>query len=387
LGGSVRRIDDIINNPHLSKSISDSISKALEDCIHIHIEGSTVWNVFKKAIDSAIYDLERHKKAQLFKRLILYGPLNPDDPPEMAVTGSTTTLTDDECGSCVQFIYSFMVNRFKGELAELLALKPILDLVHSLQQIKHLPTDLQIYWGEMVHVRSKPRTGSTEHGHYIKGADGLLVQNDNGRIIVHGIVEVKSYRVGKVVLNQINRHRTSLKRGVKLGTTEYPSEAITICEPSPIRILVGASSWKLDRDLQPNDEGTQTHAIVYQDPFGTPVETRTIEIKPDIWKITLGWSREALEQAAYEMTFWYMAQVGGQVYTADNIPKGWEDMTSEQAGTNAIKMMLYYLPLRPLTENQEKLAVQLYNIYSFGYPLGLDHGRKRQMLWWSLVVD
>jgi hypothetical protein len=41
-------------------------------------------------------------------------------------------------------------------------------------------------------------------------------------------------------------------------------------------------------------------------------------------------------------------------------------------------MMLYYLPLRYLSERQTCLAVKLYNIYSFGYPLGID---SKEMLW------
>jgi hypothetical protein len=383
LVGSVHRIDDIIDNPHLSRSISDSISRALEDRTYVHLNGNTVWSVFKKSLDSAIYDLERHEKAPLFKRLIRYGPLNPDDPPEMTMKGGITTLTDDECGSCVQFIFSFMVNRFKGELAELLALSPVIDLIHSLQKTKCLPRNLHLFWGETVHVRSKPRRGNSRLGFYVKGADGLLVQKDDDSIIVHGVVEVKSYRIGKAAMDQITRHCSGLRRGLRLESTEYSPEAIAIRESGLIRILVGTSLWKLNRDLLPFNKNRPTASIAYKDPYGEEREIQPREIEDRTWKITLGWSKEAIEQAAYDMTFWYMAQVGARVFAENNRPSGWEDMTKEQAGMNAIKMMLYYLPLRPLTENQEKLAVQLYNIYSFGYPLGIYHGRKRQMLWWE----
>ena len=53
-------------------------------------------------------------------------------------------------------------------------------------------------------------------------------------------------------------------------------------------------------------------------------------------------------------------------------------MTSEEAGYNAIKMMLYYIPLRYISNRQERLAVRLYNVYCFGYPLGVD---SKEMLW------
>ncbi len=78
------------------------------------------------------------------------------------------------------------------------------------------------------------------------------------------------------------------------------------------------------------------------------------------------------------MTFWYMSQVGKKVYATKSVPKGWEYMTCEEAGYNAIKMMLYYMPLRYLGERQERLAIKLYNVYSFGYPLGAD---SKDMLW------
>ena len=124
-----------------------------------------------------------------------------------------------------------------------------------------------------------------------------------------------------------------------------------------------------------NDNG---RAIRLPGPSEPPVRTRVEESEPNAWKITLAWSQEALNQAAYEMTFWYMSQVGRHVYAEKNMPKGWEYMTPEEAGYNAIKMMLYYIPLRYISKRQERLAVRLYNVYCFGYPLGVD---SREMLW------
>jgi hypothetical protein len=53
-------------------------------------------------------------------------------------------------------------------------------------------------------------------------------------------------------------------------------------------------------------------------------------------------------------------------------------MTPEQAGYNAIKMMLYYVPLRYISERHERLAIRLYNVYCFGYSAGSD---SKEMLW------
>jgi len=73
-----------------------------------------------------------------------------------------------------------------------------------------------------------------------------------------------------------------------------------------------------------------------------------------------------------------MSQVGKHIYSNKPLPKEWEDMTPEEAGYNAIKMMLYYILLRPLSYDHEKKAIKLYNIYCFGYPLGAD---SKVMLW------
>ena len=62
-------------------------------------------------------------------------------------------LSDPECGSCVEFIYSHMVNRFKGELAELLALEPCISLFRHCQAEGDLPLNVELYWGELVHER------------------------------------------------------------------------------------------------------------------------------------------------------------------------------------------------------------------------------------------
>lgn len=55
-------------------------------------------------------------------------------------------------------------------------------------------------------------------------------------------------------------------------------------------------------------------------------------------------------------------------------------MSPAEAGYNAIKQALYWMPLRGrfLTKRKTDLAVRLYNVYSFGYPLGID---SKEMLW------
>jgi len=103
----------------------------------------------------------------------------------------------------------------------------------------------------------------------------------------------------------------------------------------------------------------------------------------DEWRITLRWSKEALAEAAYEMTFWYMEKVGELIYS-NSRPKGWEKMSAGEAGRNAAKMMLYYALLRCRTTRDTQRAIALYNTYGFGYALGMNYRNaegRREMLW------
>jgi hypothetical protein len=171
------------------------------ECPFVHIiGGKTVDEVFKRSLDAAIRDIEEHPKGVLFQRLIEYGPHNPD-VPESLISDHKTTLSDPECGTCVEFIYSHMVNRFKGELAELLAIGPCVTLIQQLRRERHLSSGGQLFWGEMIQERRKVKTneGYLQWGSFTKGADGLLVEEVSNRqsksfgtLKILGVVEVKS---------------------------------------------------------------------------------------------------------------------------------------------------------------------------------------------------
>jgi len=63
----------------------------------------------------------------------------------------------------------------------------------------------------------------------------------------------------------------------------------------------------------PNEKGRQ----LVLDPPVPPDEPDHMESPAeDRWHIALRWSKEAIAEAAYEMTFWYMAKVGEVIYTA-----------------------------------------------------------------------
>ena len=383
---TIDRIASTIHNQRLASAIHESVASALS-CPIVHlVDGNSVWDIFKRSLDAAIQDIERHPRGKLFRRLIEYGPHHPDDP-ESLTSDSESTLSDPECGVCVQFIFSHMVNRFKGELAELLAIRPCLELVHQLQNEGLLSTSVDLYWGDMVEERRRPRIKSDESnaqwGSFTKGADGLVVEqmssqhaNPNTELKVHGVIEVKSMSLSNSkVIVQIERHISRLKGGVKLGGVIWFPNQISFS--NIFRIIVVPCTWKLSRKwhIVNTDRGRK---IVTPEPSDPQIQTHVERLRPTLWKIKLAWSQELLNQAAYEMTFWYMSQVGKHVYATKSLPREWEYMTPEEAGYNAIKMMLYYMPLRYLSERQTRLAIRLYNVYSFGYSLGID---SKDMLW------
>ena len=258
-------IATVTGNEPLSLAVSKSIEAALKvRFVHLGV-CKTTKEVFNQSLNAAIRDIENHPRGRLFRRLIEYGPPDPDDP-EILTSDGETALSDPECGSCVDFIYSHMITRFKGELAELLALEPCVRLVQELKGNGQLPEDVQLYWGELIQERRRtPKTGGAQNGlwsNFTKGADGLLVRlmpaparRSDCSLTLYGIIEVKSMaRPIKRVLKQIDNHQSRLLGGVRLGFDEWDFNHIRFAhlrntsEPNLLRVIVLPSQWKLSRD-------------------------------------------------------------------------------------------------------------------------------------------
>ena len=380
---TIDRIAAILGRKPIAEAVYQAISAGVESAdVHL-VRGNSVWSVFEYSLDAAIRDIEQHPRGKLFRRLIEFGPHHPDVPRVLTSDGKTT-LSDPECGLAVNFVFFHMVNRFKGELAELLSIEPCLALMKELQEEGNVARDVQLFLGEIIEERGR-KTGSRGYTSFTKGADGLLACRQNEprpdsseSVAVAGIVEVKSMRVAKkTVFKQIRRHLVRLRGGLRLHEHEFKPNQVSANASQLLRIMVVPSTWRLDRRWRRRKTGTGS-ALDFWELEETPTQTKKERLGSKDWKITLAWSEEALEQAAYEMTYWYMSQVGEHVYSRKELPKEWEGMTPKGAGFNAIKMMLYYFPLRPLSTRKKLRALKLYNVYSFGYPNGVD---SKRMLW------
>lgn len=386
------RIAEIVSNTSLASSIAGSIATALGHPSNSVRVGATPWEVFKHSLDAAIRNIETHRLGNLFRRLVEYGP-QPFGEPEVLVSDQETVLSDPELGQCIEFIYSHMVNRFKGEMAELLALEACCSLVDRLYYERKLPRETKLFWGESVQERRyRPKavkSGECHWGGFTKGADGILIRptswdGDQGQrgVLVHGVIEVKSMvRSQRKVIDQIDRHVERLAGGLRLGETEWSPQNVRIADPGFVRVIVQPSSWKLSREYRVEklegqelrraifSQGSDPKILTYPEPTPPTNAFQITEADSGLWKIDLAWSREALAHAAFEMTFWYMGEVGKQIYTNESI-SSWFPRTPKEIGMNLIKQILREASLRPLPYRQYKRAVWLYNIYCYGYQLG-----------------
>lgn len=307
--------------------------------------GTTPLSVFRHTLADSIRNIESHPRGRLFQKFLLKGPY--EDVGDIPAQLASDHLSDYETASAITFIYSHMVNYFKGSVTELLAANACMRLMKQLQQHGELPVHARLYVGDAV-------LGYRESGRgRVKGADlHILIGEQSAgpasRVAVAGVAEVKSYiRSASPLREQINQHLRRAMRGLQVGGVDYPADKVTVGWGKGRRVVsvtVLPSDWKLPRSFRYED--TETGRVLHVDPRVPPRQdddiARTAE---DQWRITLRWSKEALAEAAYEMTFWYMAKVGEIIYS-NSVPKGWEKMTRAEAGRNAAKMMLYYAILR-----------------------------------------
>ncbi|MFA5832131.1 MAG: hypothetical protein WDA22_01520 [Bacteroidota bacterium] len=376
------RISSILGREPISRALYDSISAGLNSP-NVHLARSTsVWDVFDYSLKSAIRDIESHPRGYLFRRLIEYGPHNPEKRKTTNSDGKTV-LSDTELGFAINVIFFSIINRFKGELAELLSIKPCVELLNNLIKSGEFESTGQLYFGDTIKERSRKKITGKEFGGYTKGADGLIVSTgvakSNGRdISVDGVIEIKSMKLSRrKLLEQIQRHIIRLKGGLKLQENEYHKNEIKVDPSKVIKIIIEPSQWKLNREWRriKTDNGSRIEFWELDEP---DEQDAAVQINKRVWKITLGWSEESIEQVAYDMTYWYMSQVGKYIYSSKDFPKGWEGMSPDEAGYNAIKMMLYYAPLRPLNRRKQQRAIKLYNAYSFNYICAIDN---KTMIW------
>lgn len=356
--------------------------------------------IFRKTLEASICSIEGDERGELFQQFLRDGPyeLEGKIPPKLHGRRLTTAKT----AAVIGFIYSFMVNSFKGAVTELLAAAACQRFMQDPRVSATLPAVARLYVGDAVMIPRQSGKG------VLKGADlHLLVTNDAGlegrSVIVAGVAEVKSGRKSSGAMgNQIEKHLRRARQGLRVAGVDFPGGGVVVGQPPEERVLrisVQPSDWPLPRTLR--FEIVEGKRQLMLDPPTPPFnENQFTPLGGDRWHISLRWSKEAIAAAAFEMTFWYLEKVGERIYMRkdnepDPKPKNWEEMDAAGAGRNAVKMMLYYAirpyaikekegPLSKAEARVMRQAIALYNSYGFGYALGMNFRNpegRREMLW------
>ncbi len=380
---SAYQIAEIIGSLPLAKAIEKVILVALGNSkVHL-VSGKKAWDIFRYSLDAAIRDINEHPRGQLFKRLIAYGLCDIEES-DTFVSNGKDKLSPEECADCIRFIFFHMVNRFKGELAELLSIGNCISLAEKLACENCIPQIYELYFGDTIRepcrIAASDQSLRLSNNRWAKGADGLIISRsrelDQEVINIHAVIEMKSMVISNNrIMQQIDRHIERLQRGIELGGVFYKDSQIQV--PDPIKIAIEPSTWRVSRKWKSVPDG-QIRRLLLPAPITSPIKARYNQLHSDQWCITTSWSQEALEQAAYEMTFHYMAQVGEQVFTGETFQARSEGMTPLKAGYNAIKDALYYMLLFKMKPRIYRIATKLYNVYCFGYANGAS---SPEMLW------
>ncbi len=388
-------------------SLGDQLGSEVESAVKGALAAGSVFAVgddplmiFHKTLEASICNIEGDKRGELFQRFLRDGPYEEEGEIPTELCGRRLTMA--ETAAAIGFIYSFMVNSFKGAVTELLAAAACQRLMQDPRVASTLPVAARLYVGDAVMVRCQSGKG------VLKGADlHVLVMENAGpegrSVIVTGVAEVKSGRKSSGAMSgQIEKHLRRARQGLRVAGVGFPSGRVGVGQPPEgrvLRITVQPSDWPLPRTLR--FETVEGKRRLMLDPPTPPLnDNQFTPLGGDRWHISLRWSKEAIAAAAYEMTFWYMEKVGERIYTRkdgepDPKPKDWEEMDAAEAGRNAVKMMLYYA-IRPyaikdkegtLSKQEARVmqrAIALYNTYGFGYALGMNFRNKdgrREMLW------
>jgi hypothetical protein len=346
----------------LRSDLMADLSAALEARVQF-FDGDSPESLFRAALQASFRDISMHPRGKEFQQFLLVGPAPFELDLPLGAKGPW--LSDDETAAAVSYIYRGILEHFKGALAELLAVGPVLRLVESLKATAALPMHATVHWGDAVLVHRAGRR-------YLKGADLhiLAARPEDDLVILCGVGEVKAGREGRgKIRKQLANHASRALKGLRLSPSGMP--IVPSVAQSLHQVSVVPSRWPLSLGYRFLDEELDGARGFLPDAIVAPEPTEKVVSDGSYHEVTLRWSREALYAAAFEMTLWYFECVGEMIYSS-GVPQEWSEMSPSQAGRNAAKMRLYDAFQRARNANEWDRAIALYNSYSFGWALG--HG-------------
>lgn len=365
-------------DPELAKDLWSSIEMGIAAGAALEGGGGPEAH-FRAAVQRSARAIAREARAPLLRSFLTAGPyFDGGGVPKDRVA---EFQSDQDVAATIRFIHASVISAFQGALAELLAIGPLCDLAMQVAG-ERKP---RLFAGDT--VRALGRKGRS----FAKAADFHLFDqpeaNSDSRVRLLGVAEVKSYAVPPERLGaQLDRHLSRAQLGLEISGRVVRGARLEIGETTarPLRIVVEPAKWRLSREFR--FEETEGRRRLVPGRTSPPETSAKVEQTGERdWRIELRWSKEALAAEAYGLTFAYLADLGSLLYESER-PAGWDELSPEEAGENAAKMMPYYAILRADSPDAASRAVALYNSYGFGYALGahfFDQYRRREMLWFD----
>jgi len=373
---TAKEIADRADIQMLSLGLADDVQQACLSAIRagVHLPcAETPDAIFRYCVERSITDIQ-NKKGQLLRDFIVKGPYEKGGPiPEEL---KQHRLTDEQTAEAVAFIHSYIVNSFKGRLAEILALRPTVEILFAGKKDKSCSVEL--WFGDTVQSPS-PNSSIKQ------SSDMHLLHVTPDHVEIRALVEVKSYAKSRAaILKQVNHHIERLQLGVTVDSISYTSDQVAFASPQPMVICVVPSKWKLSRQLMSFDDNGRS----FFDTESTVPPMSADENKQigNDWHVTLRWSEEALASEGYALSFWYIEQLGQLLHGRGLFLDGSDPAT---AATERFKAQLFYAYLRApkhpnwtpekrwFRSKAEQKAIAVSNCYAFGFALGTSFYNSR----------
>lgn len=269
-----------------------------------------------------------------------------------------SVLTDGQLVDLFEFIYSYLVNRFKGELAEVLAAPVVRRFAEQLAEGHRLPPRIAVMSGSGIEARRK--RGRRVQGGWYKGPDALLLQSRAARVVagsqadrvaIAGVVEIKSYRPRLAdLLVQLRNHARRLAVGLRLSGREILAAGVS-------GLVAGRDGCFRRVPLMGCPPDRLVRLVVRPSRRGR--SARPIEAKGrNLWIAEIAPDAIDLSEAGYRFTDWFVGRLGAEVYKPPGqpgvVPDGkrvqnpWPSMTAEEAARNGLRQAMYFLGERQI---------------------------------------
>ncbi len=286
-------------------------------------------------------------------------------------------LLDDQIPPLVEYLYSSVVNNFKGELAELLA-GPV---IHLFAKRLGFPVTFVSGW-----AIAEPKV-KAHRLIWAKGADGLLVvdgADEGARLGIAGVIEIKSYRKSpEDMAVQVAKHVRRLRRALRIGDRELTGDSYDFILPDGSR---------LPADSAPMD--VEVPSLCIRTPRSPSTKATLTDGLSAVAE--LPFTKEELSKAAFAMAEWFLARLGPVVFHLPGDDPGpgmvrtrWPEDSLEDAGRWATREAFHHMAGRleryrlrndsGRTKRALRNTYWLYNAMGWGY----EHARGDRMVWGS----